>query len=55
MRVSTMGGDFYNYVQKEYALVGQRSKKKLALGDKVRVKLVAADLSARQLDFELVN
>ncbi|HEY6021134.1 MAG TPA: RNB domain-containing ribonuclease, partial [Candidatus Paceibacterota bacterium] len=54
VRANTIGGDFYNFVQKEYALVGQRSKKKLALGDKVRVKLVAADLSARQLDFELV-
>lgn len=55
VRVSTIGGDFYNYVQKEYALVGQRSKKKFSLGDPVRIKLVAADLSARQLDFELVN
>lgn len=53
VRVSTIGSDFYNYVQKEYALVGQRTKKKYALGDRVRVKLVAADLSARQLDFEL--
>ncbi len=53
VRVATIGNDFYNFVQKEYALVGQRSKKKYALGDRVRVKLVAADLAARQLDFEL--
>lgn len=54
VRVNTIGDDFYNYVQKDYSLVGQRSKKKYALGDKVRVRLVAADLAARQLDFELV-
>ncbi|MCC7500481.1 ribonuclease R [Candidatus Nomurabacteria bacterium] len=53
VRVSTIGNDFYNFVQREYALVGQRNKKKYALGDRVRIKLVNADLSARQLDFEL--
>jgi ribonuclease R len=55
IRVRTIGDDFYNYVQKEYSLVGQRTKKKYSLGDPVKIKLVAADLSARQLDFELVR
>jgi ribonuclease R len=53
VRVRTLGGDFYTYNQKAYALVGERSKKKYTLGDKVRVRLTAADLSARTLDFEL--
>jgi len=53
VRIRTIGDDFYNYNQKEYALVGQKTQKKYALGDSVRVKLVAADLAARQLDFEL--
>ncbi len=53
VRVATIGGDYYNYSAKEYALIGQKSKKKYALGDSVRVRLVGADLSARQLDFEL--
>lgn len=53
--VRTIGDDFYSYNQKEYSLVGQRTKKKYALGDKVKVKLVAADLPSRQLDFELVK
>jgi ribonuclease R len=55
VRVRTLGNDFYNYSQKEYALVGQRTKKKYALGDTVRVKVVAADLAARTLDFELAT
>lgn len=55
VRVRTIGNDFYNYTPKEYALVGQRTKEKLTLGDKVSVKLVAADLAARTLDFELVR
>ncbi len=53
VRVRTIGNDFYNYSPKEYALVGQKTKKKYALGDRVRVKLVAADLASRQLDFKL--
>ena len=53
VRVRSLGDDFYNYSAKEYALVGQRTKKKYALGDRVRIKLVAADLASRQLDFEL--
>lgn len=55
VRVRALGDDFYNYSQKEYALIGQRTKKKYALGDRVRIKLVAADLAARTLDFELVR
>jgi len=55
VRVRTIGNDFYDYSKKDYALVGQRTKEKLTLGDRVRVKLVAADLSARTLDFELVR
>ncbi len=55
VRVRSIGDDYYNYSAKDYALVGQRSKKKFALGDKVKIKLVAADLGARQLDFELVR
>lgn len=55
VRVRSLGDDFYTHSAKEYALIGQRTKKKYALGDKVRVKLVAADLASRQLDFELVK
>ena len=53
VRVRTIEDDFYNYSPKEYALVGQKTQKKYALGDALRVKLVAADLASRQLDFEL--
>jgi ribonuclease R len=52
--VRTIGNDFYNYSQKEYALVGARTKKKFTLGDRLRVKLVNADLTSRQLEFALI-
>ncbi len=55
VRVRSIGDDFYNYSAKDYSLIGQRTKRKYALGDAARVKLVAADLAARTLDFELVR
>lgn len=55
VRMRSIGDDFYTHSPKEYALVGQRTKKKHTLGDKVRVTLTAADLHARTLDFTLVK
>ena len=53
IRIATLGDDFYNFAPKAYALIGERKHKKYALGDQVRVKLVAADLISRQLEFAL--
>lgn len=55
VRVRSIGDDFYTHSQKDYALVGERSKSKYTLGDAVKVKLISADLAARTLDFELVR
>lgn len=55
VRIRTLGDEFFAHVPKAYAVVGERTKKKYALGDRVRVKLVGADVSARTLDFELVR
>lgn len=38
----------------DYALVGLRTGKKFRMGDKVQIKLVAANLEKRQLDFEWI-
>ena len=54
VRVRTIGNDFYTFSQKDYALIGQRTKKKWTLGDRVSVKLVSADMITRQLEFLLV-
>jgi ribonuclease R len=55
VRIRTLGQEFFTYSAKDYAVVGERTKKKHTLGDRVRVKLVGADLAARTLDFELVR
>ncbi|MBL7732145.1 MAG: ribonuclease R [Chitinophagaceae bacterium] len=46
--------DEFRHVESEYCLVGQRSGKKFRMGDKVWIKVVAANLTKRQLDYEWV-
>ncbi len=46
--------DEFRHVETDYCLVGQRSGKKFSMGDKVTIKVVAANLTKRQLDYEWV-
>ncbi|HVG41740.1 MAG TPA: ribonuclease R [Chitinophagaceae bacterium] len=46
--------DEFRLVQEDYCLVGARSGRKFRMGDKVRIKVVAANLIKRQLDYEWV-
>ena len=46
--------DEFRHIESDYCLVGQRSGKKFRMGDKVRIKVVAANLTKRQLDYEWV-
>ena len=46
--------DEFRHVESDYCLVGQRSGKKFSMGDKVTIKVVAANLTKRQLDYEWV-
>jgi len=46
--------DEFRHVESDYCLVGQRSGKKFRMGDKLWIKVVAANLTKRQLDYEWV-
>ena len=46
--------DEFRLLESDYSLVGQRSGKKFRMGDKISIKVVAANLSKRQLDYEWV-
>lgn len=54
VRLKEMTDDFYELDQKNYSVVGQRTKKKYSLGDPIRVRLASADLDRKTLDFKLV-
>ena len=55
IHVNSLKGDYYNYVEELLCLIGQNTKKRYTLGDKVRVKVVGASKEARTIDFELVG
>lgn len=55
VRIHNLGNDYFIYDQKRYRLVGEKTKKEYALGDKVKVRLDAARVPERELDFELVQ
>ena len=44
-------GDYFEYDEKHYRLVGRRTKKVYQLGDPLRVKLTAARIPEKELDF----
>jgi ribonuclease R len=46
--------DDFRHVESDYCLVGSRSGRLFRMGDKVRIKVVAASLEKRQLDYEWV-
>jgi ribonuclease R len=46
--------DDFRLVESDYSLVGLRSGRKFRMGDSVRIKVVAANLEKRQLDYEWV-
>lgn len=48
-----LGGDYYDFDERNYCLVGRRHHNKYQLGDPVRIRVAKADLEKRQLDFTL--
>ncbi|MBI2086699.1 MAG: ribonuclease R [Candidatus Zambryskibacteria bacterium] len=54
VKLRDMKDDFYELNEKLYAIVGKNTGKKYSLGDHLRVKLIAADLERKMLDFVFV-
>ena len=53
VRVKDIKGDYFIFDSENYALVGEKTKKKYQLGDIVKVQVKKADLEKRHLDFIL--
>ena len=50
--VSLSEFDDFRLVESDYALVGMRSGRKFSMGEKVTIKVIAANLEKRQLDYQ---
>lgn len=51
---SLMEYDDFRLIEADYALVGRRSGRSFRMGDKIRIKVISANLAKRQLDYEWV-
>ncbi len=51
IKIRDLGTDFYQFDKKSYSIVGQKTKKKFTLGDKITFKVAGADLDRKTLDF----
>jgi ribonuclease R len=48
-------GDYYEFDEKNYQLVGRRHHTKYQLGDPIRIQVARANLEKRQLDFTIAE
>jgi ribonuclease R len=55
VHVSELGNDYFQYDAARHELIGERTRKRFRLGDRIEVKLVRADLETTRLDFVLAD
>jgi len=55
VHVSELGEDYFQYDNVRHQMLGERSGKRFRLGDRLRVKLVRADLESGRIDFVLAK
>jgi ribonuclease R len=55
VRIRDNKSDFYVFDEKQYAIIGQSSKKIYQLGDEVKIQVKKADLERKHLDFNLIE
>ena len=55
VHVSNLKGDYFNFVEQRYELVGERTGRTYKLGQKVEVTLKDIDKRNRTIDFEIVS
>ena len=55
VRVTSLHDDYYQYHEKRYCLVGERTHKTFRIGDEVKVRVDRVDVERRHIDFGLVS
>ncbi len=51
VHISELGSDYFHYDPIRHCLIGERTKQQYRVGDRLRVKLVRADLESNRIDF----
>ena len=55
VHISDLGKDYFKYDAGKHELMGERTKQRYRLGDRVRVKIAKVDLNAARIDFVLAS
>ena len=55
VHVSELGQDYFHYDQGKHWMLGERTGKRYRLGDRVRIKVLRADIETSKIDFSLVE
>jgi ribonuclease R len=53
--VATIGGDFWQYLEREHRLRGEQSSRELRLGDRVTIEVKSIDEDRHQIEFRLLE
>ncbi len=51
VHVSNLGDDYYRWVEERFLLKGERTGRRFALGQRIRVRLSSVDVEQRRIDF----
>ena len=55
IRLENLSDDFYDYEQGKYRVIGRQHHKIYSLGDKVKIKVIAANPTEKQIDFLIIG
>ena len=55
VHISEMHDDFYEFLEKQLALVGKKTKRTFRIGQPVRVKLLSVDVDQKEVNFKILN
>jgi ribonuclease R len=53
LHISDLGPDYFHFDAGKHQLMGERTKKRYRLGDRLRVKVARVDLDTTKIDFVL--
>ena len=55
VHVTSLPRDYFRFHERDRTLVGERTRFRITIGDRLRVRLVRVDPAERKIDFELVG
>ena len=55
VHVSSLTDDYYDYIEGQYALIGQHLGHRYRLGDQVKIQVLSVDVEERKIDFVLAG